>query len=602
MTVPGSTSKMLMVLPPSGVQSLTGSYDSSTLSAHETNLLPPWAQPRVHKRGEGPTEEDLAAREEGVLWKPNPPKPGATGPSPQEMLWQSKATIIGFGGGGGGGKSDALLGLAVERHRRAVIFRREYTQLGGLFDRIREIVPATHGRLNENSAVMRLTNHGLTRLIEFGGVQHETDKDKWQGRPHDFIGFDEASQFPETVVRYLLGWLRTATPGQEVRAVLTFNPPQSAEGEWILRFFAPWIDEGYRGTKAEPGELRWYAMVDGQEIEVDDGTPFSFNGEEITPTSRTFIPARVVDNPYLMTTGYVATLQAMPEPLRSQLLFGDMRIGLRDAAWQVVPTAWIREARGRWTKDDPRQWDARGLRRPFTQQAADIAQGGKDSTTFVGHVEGWYDEVEEIPGLLLPDAAVNARLVLERIERGGVILVDADGIGAATYHLAHAKRPEQVKSYQGSRPSNARDETGLLTFINVRAAAWWAFRDALRPGSPHRIALPDDPVLAAELAAPRYKKTPRGIQIEDKADTHKRLGRSPDRADAVVMAWFNDPEQQWYDQLGKETPLNMAGPSVQEPHWAGPVAEEIAQRRRTHEDIESGMALPPGVDPSKWWT
>jgi len=62
-------------------------------------------------------------------------------------------------------------------------------------------------------------------------------------------------------------------------------------------------------------------------------------------------------------------------------------------------------------------------------------------------------------------------------------------------------------------------------------------REALDPeqdgGSP--IALPPDPVLAADLAAPRWRLGLRGIEIESKDDIRDRIGRSPDRGDAVVM-------------------------------------------------------------------
>ena len=37
---------------------------------------------------------------------------------------------------------------------------------------------------------------------------------------------------------------------------------------------------------------------------------------------RTFIPARLMDNPHLLATGYGATLQSMPEPLRSAPFHG----------------------------------------------------------------------------------------------------------------------------------------------------------------------------------------------------------------------------------------------------------------------------------------
>jgi len=53
------------------------------------------------------------------------------------------------------------------------------------------------------------------------------------------------------------------------------------------------------------------------------------------------------------------------------------------------------------------------------------------------------------------------------------------------------------------------------------------------------IALPPDPELVSDLCAPRWKLTARGIQVESKDEIIKRLGRSPDCGDAVVMAKEN---------------------------------------------------------------
>jgi len=53
------------------------------------------------------------------------------------------------------------------------------------------------------------------------------------------------------------------------------------------------------------------------------------------------------------------------------------------------------------------------------------------------------------------------------------------------------------------------------------------------------ICLPQDPILLADLCAPTYDKTRNGIAIESKEDVCKRLGRSTDRGDAVVMAWYH---------------------------------------------------------------
>ena len=51
------------------------------------------------------------------------------------------------------------------------------------------------------------------------------------------------------------------------------------------------------------------------------------------------------------------------------------------------------------------------------------------------------------------------------------------------------------------------------------------------------LALPPDERLMDELIATRWRPTPEGkVRIEAKDDLKARLGRNPDRADAVAMA------------------------------------------------------------------
>ena len=57
----------------------------------------------------------------------------------------------------------------------------------------------------------------------------------------------------------------------------------------------------------------------------------------------------------------------------------------------------------------------------------------------------------------------------------------------------------------------------------------------------------------AELAAIKYKFTSRGaIQIEAKDEMKKRLGHSPDRSDAIVLAIAN-PNRESFAFSGGET-------------------------------------------------
>ncbi len=50
--------------------------------------------------------------------------------------------------------------------------------------------------------------------------------------------------------------------------------------------------------------------------------------------------------------------------------------------------------------------------------------------------------------------------------------------------------------------------------------------------------LPNDAKLAAQLCSVRFQMSANGIQAEDKVSVIKRLGRSPDKAVALVMAWY----------------------------------------------------------------
>lgn len=237
-----------------------------------------------------------------VIWRPQP--------GPQSEAFSSAAQITGYGGAAGGGKTDLLCGAMLTRHRRGIIFRREGTQLTGVIDRLAEILGG-RGGYNGSDKIWRLAGG---QQIEFGSVPNLGDEARYQGRPHDFIGFDEAANFLEGQVRFLLGWLRTTARGQRCRAILAFNPPTTAEGRWVIPFFGPWLDPAH-ANPAAPGELRWFASVDGKEIEVGP-EPFSHGGEIITPTSRTFIASHVGDNPYGACRGDMERLSALQEWVR----------------------------------------------------------------------------------------------------------------------------------------------------------------------------------------------------------------------------------------------------------------------------------------------
>ena len=90
-------------------------------------------------------------------------------------------------------------------------------------------------------------------------------------------------------------------------------------------------------------------------------------------------------------------------------------------------------------------------------------------------------------------------------------------------------------SFVGSWESIEKTKDGALGFANKRAEVWWKFREGLDPDQPDGsvIALPPDPELRADLCAPTWKLTARGVLLESKDDIRKRLGRRPVKA----MPW-----------------------------------------------------------------
>lgn len=449
-------------------------------------------------------------------------------PGPQTLAYHSQADEVYYGGAAGGGKTDLVIGLAATSHRRSIIFRREYPQFRDIIERARELL-AARGHYNANERLWRLDDG---RIIEFGSVQHEDDIENYQGRAHDLKAFDELSHFTERQYRFLIGWNRTTVPGQRTRVMAAGNPPTSMEGQWVVRYWAPWLDE-HHPHPALPGELRWFAVIDGEDTEVSGPEPLKHDGATLYPRSRTFIPARLGDNPYLMATGYESVLQGLPEPLRSQLLFGDFRAGTEDDPWQIIPTAWVRAAQARWQPDG----------RPEGSQDAvgvDVARGGKDKTVLSRRWAAWFAPLEKHPGTSTPDGIVVASLVLQALADGGRANIDAIGVGASVYDHCRLQGAD-VTAVIFSEAAPGLDRSGRLRFVNLRAWAYWALREALDPVQGDGLALPPDSELLADLCAPTWSMRVNGIQVESKEDIIKRLGRSPDCGDAVVLAALSSP-------------------------------------------------------------
>lgn len=461
----------------------------------------------------------------GRVWTPNP---GA-----QAMAYDSGADVIGFGGEAGPGKTALLIGLAITGHKRSLVLRRTKSEARGLTESFAAVIGHRRG-LNANDGLWRLPGD---QLIRYGGCEHENDKQKYKGEPWDFMGFDEVVDFTRSQVEFIMQWNRTTDINQRCRTVMTFNPPSHPTGLWVIEYFGPWLDPAHP-RPAKSGEIRWFTSIDGRDTEMDGRGPHVIPGEEkpVYAKSRTFIRGHLDENPVLARTGYDATRSASTGKLRDLYKHGSFEAALADVPGQLITTAIVRAAQARWTPTPPP-----GV--PMCAIGVDCSGGGPDPMIIATRYDGYYPMLVEVPGSQLPPeraGAMAAGVVVSYRRDNAIVVVDLGGGYGGPLYERLSENGIEVKGYKGAEATAKRTRDRKLGFYNVRSAAYWLFKEALDPDQPggSPIILPNDPLLLADLTAVTFQVGSRGIQLEEKTELVKRLGRSPDRGDAVVMAWW----------------------------------------------------------------
>ena len=260
-----------------------------------------------------------------------------------------------YGGAAGGGKSDALLMAALQYVHvpgyHALLLRRTFADLAlpeSLMARAAEWLTPTSAKWHDLSKTWVFPS-GAT--LTFGYLEIEKQKYRYQGPQFHFVGWDELTQFTETMYRYLFSRLRRMkTSSIPIRMRSASNP--GGEGhEWVKQRFE----------------------IPDQRIE----------GMHVSSTGRVFVPARIADNPHLDEDEYNESLAELPAVERQQLMLGDWAVRpegkLFHRSWFDVVEA--KPADCRWV----RYWDL----------AATREKAGKDPDWTAGvlvgkHREGFY--------------------------------------------------------------------------------------------------------------------------------------------------------------------------------------------------------------------
>ena len=225
-----------------------------------------------------------------------------------------------------------------------------------------------------------------------------------------------------------------------------------------------------------------------------------------------------------------------------------------DAAEGVIPLSWVEQANTRWEQwDQDRHLPANlGMPPPNdpVTSGVDVARMGDDLTAIAfkrGRIVEWVRTYTKAD--VMETTGYAAALLLAY--PNALAVVDTTGVGAGvTDRLREQKH--NVEAFQASQAAPGTDKTGELRFLNRRAHAYWTLRELLDPEQEGgaQLALPPDESLTEDLCSAKWTMTSAGrIVLESKEDIKKRLGRSPDTGEAVILACASDyavPEVQFF--------------------------------------------------------
>jgi predicted phage terminase large subunit-like protein len=407
-----------------------------------------------------------------ILWQANP--------GPQERFLATTARECLYGGAAGGGKSAGLVNLPLRwvhnRYFKALLLRREYSDLKDLWDKADDIYPKSFPGARPNLATHTWRFPSGAEII-FGNCEHEKDHRKYHGQEYQVVGFDELTHFEEVQYREICNRLRSSKPGLPRLARSTTNPGSKGHG-WVMRRWGPWLnpefeaeglaprfdlDTGRRLPPAAPGQVLYVVQTKEGEVFVPKGTPGA--------RSRVFIPARLTDNPKLLENdpGYAQQLMDNDVVRRAQLLEGD---------WLIKPAAGLLFKRG-WFETLPaapvsptriRYWDrAASLKGDWT--AGVLMSRLADRTYVVEDVVRFRGRPGEVQATMRATAELDGHGVVVGIEQdpgqAGVADVDALTKLLAGFRL-HVIRPT------GDKVTRAGPFSSQVEAKNVRLVrgAW----------------------------------------------------------------------------------------------------------------------------------
>jgi hypothetical protein len=216
--------------------------------------------------------------------------------------------------------------------------------------------------------------------------------------------------------------------------------------------------------------------------------------------------------------------------------------------------------------------------------ACDVARYGSDATviaTRTGNVVRIAKSYSGRDTMQTVGEILHVARSLEREhEQHPILVVDDSGVGGGVVDRLREQGEFKVVAFNAANTAKKKGD-----YPRARDEAWFRLSELLPS-----LDLPLDEELAADLLAPRYSLDSQGRRaVEPKSETKRRLRRSPDRADAVVMAFALD---------GRRQPLRLSS------GWKARAAEDARQavvsRGLTFRNPSGSGIQPPRNGLSDW--
>lgn len=249
----------------------------------------------------------VTLEEQNIIFKPNP--------GPQTSFLAANEREVLYGGAAGGGKSYAMLAdpLRYMQHPQfsGLLLRHTTEELRELIWKSQEMYPKIYPGIKWSERKMQWIAPSGARLW-FSYLDRDEDVLRYQGLAFSWVGFDELTQWSTPFAwNYMRSRLRSTAPDLPVYMRATTNPGGPGHA-WVKKMF---IDP------SAPNKAFWATDIDtAQTLTYPAG--HSKAGQPLF--RRRFIPAMLVDNPYLAQQGdYETMLLSLPEHQRKQLLEGN---------------------------------------------------------------------------------------------------------------------------------------------------------------------------------------------------------------------------------------------------------------------------------------